>query len=334
MNKGKSKLCRFVCATIILAVLIVLPLVTPNTYYRTLYNQVLVNGVIVMGLNYITGLTGQMNLATGGIMALGAYGFSILSTKAGLSPWLGIVFALVLGVAIGFGLGYPSLRVSGVYLSLTTIGFGEVIRIVLLNWRNMTGGATGVRSIPRPSFFGLDLSSINGYYYFLLAIVVLLYILAKRIAQSKWGRAFKSIRDNASAAQACGINIAYVKILAFTLAAIYGCLGGALYAGLMGFIAPGTFTQDLSVNYLVMMTIGGLGSFEGSLLGAAVVTMVPELLRFMEDYYWLIFSIITLLFAIFLPHGLVSVFKDSEFWLRHKQLHCKHMAETKGGKGA
>lgn len=334
MKTNNSKLFRLVRAALILAVLILLPIITPNTYYRMLYNQVLVNAVIVMGLNYITGLTGQMNLATGGIMALGAYGFSILSTKAGLSPWLGILFALVLGVVIGFGLGYPSLRVSGVYLSLTTIGFGEVVRIVLLNWRTLTGGATGVRSIPRPSFLGLSLSSINGYYYFLLAIVVLLYILAKRIAVSKWGRAFKSIRDNASAAQACGINIAFVKILAFTLAAVYGCLGGALYAGLMGFIAPGTFTQDLSVNYLVMMTIGGLGSFEGSLLGAAVVTMVPELLRFMEDYYWLIFSIITLLFAIFLPHGLVSVFKSTDFWMRRQQLRRRRNSEAKGGKQA
>lgn len=326
----KNGLLRYLTMLLILAVLVVLPLVTPNTYYRTLYNQALVNAIIVMGLNYITGLTGQMNLATGGIMAIGAYGFSILSTATGCSPWLGLALALVLGVVVGFGLGYPSLRVSGVYLSLTTIGFGEVVRIVLLNWRSVTGGATGVRSIPRPAFLGISLDSINAYYYFLLTVVVILYILAKRISDSKWGRVFKSIKDNPSAAQACGINIAFVKILAFTLAAVYGCLGGALYAGLMGFIAPGTFTQDLSVNYLVMMMIGGLGSFEGSLLGAAVVTMVPELLRFMQDYYWLVFSVITLIFAIFLPNGLVSVFKKSDFWMRREQTRAMGKNAVKG----
>ena len=204
---------------------------------------------------------------------------------------------------IGFGLGYPSLRISGVYLSLTTIGFGEVVRILLLNLTDFTGGATGVRHILRPTLFGFPLEGGVTYFYFLLAIALLLYITARRIVGSKWGRAFKSIKDNPSAAEACGINIAKIKIFAFTLAAVYGCLGGALYASLMGYINPGTFTQDLSVNYLVMMMIGGLGSIEGGLLGAVVITMVPELLRFMKDYYWLVFSILTLLFSIFLPNG-------------------------------
>ncbi len=293
----------------VVAVLCVLPVATTNTYYMTLYNMALVNAIIVMGLNFITGLTGQMNLATGGIMALGAYGSGLLMTKLHVSPWLGILLALALGVLIGFGLGYPSLRVSGVYLSLTTIGFGEVVRILLMNLTDFTGGATGVRHILRPALFGLSLDSPAAYFYFLLGIALLLYVTARRIVGSKWGRAFKSIKDNPSAAEACGINIAGIKIMAFTLAAVYGCLGGALYASLMGYINPSTFSQDMSVNYLVMMMIGGLGSIEGGLLGALVITIAPELLRFMKDYYWLVFSILTLLFSIFLPNGLISIFK-------------------------
>ena len=267
----------------------------------------MINSIVVMGLNYITGMTGQMNMGTGGIYALGAYGMALLTTKTGASPWLGLLLAVVLGLIIGRGLGYPSLRISGIYLALTTIAFAEVVRLLLTNWVNFTGGAIGVQGIPKFSIFGFTLDTDDKYYYLLLVITVILAVIAKRIISSKWGRVFQSIKDNPDAAEACGVNIAQIKILAFTLAAIYGCIGGALYSCLMGYISSNTFNQDLSINYLIMMMLGGIGSVAGNILGAGLVTILPEMLRVLENYYWLIFSIIMLVFAVFMPYGLVSV---------------------------
>ncbi|HIR14415.1 MAG TPA: branched-chain amino acid ABC transporter permease [Candidatus Choladousia intestinavium] len=303
-NKKYIKILLIVAAAV---VLLLLPRIISNSYYQMLINQTMINSIVVMGLNYITGMTGQMNMGTGGIYALGAYGMALLTTKTGASPWLGLLLAVVLGLIIGRGLGYPSLRISGIYLALTTIAFAEVVRLLLTNWVNFTGGAIGVQGIPKFSIFGFTLDTDDKYYYLLLVITVILAVIAKRIISSKWGRVFQSIKDNPDAAEACGVNIAQIKILAFTLAAIYGCIGGALYSCLMGYISSNTFNQDLSINYLIMMMLGGIGSVAGNILGAGLVTILPEMLRVLENYYWLIFSIIMLVFAVFMPYGLVSV---------------------------
>ena len=166
----------------------------------------------------------------------------------------------------------------------------------------------GVQGIPHISLFGYALDTSRKVYYLYLAAVVLLAFTAWRIVHSKWGRVFKAIRDNVEAVEACGIDIAKIKIQAFTLAAVFGCLGGAMYAYLMGYLNPTTFTTDLSANYLIMMMIGGIGSVPGNILGTN---------------YWLYFSIIALLFAIFLPNGLVSLFGGEKnlgrFWMPKKQ---------------
>lgn len=310
---------KVILIIVIAVILLFLPKIISNSYLQLLINQTMINAIVVLGLNYITGMTGQMNIGTGGIYAIGAYGMALLTTKTGASPWLGLALAIVLGLLIGRGLGYPSLRISGIYLALTTIGFAEVVRLLLTNLTEFTGGAAGVREIPTFSLFGYQLETNKEYYYFLLVIMVLLAVIAKRIESSKWGRVFQSIKDNPDAAEACGVNIAQIKILAFTLAAIYGCIGGALYSCLMGYISSNTFTQELSINYLVMMMIGGIGSAGGSILGAALVTILPEMLRFLENYYWLIFSVITLLFAIFMPYGLVSIPRKISAIIRKKK---------------
>lgn len=304
---GVKKYIKIILYVAAAMILLLLPSLVSNTYIQLLINQTMINAIVVMGLNYITGMTGQMNMGTGGIYAIGAYGMALLTTRTGLSPWFGLVAAVILGLLIGRGLGYPSLRISGIYLALTTIGFAEVVRLLLTNLTGFTGGAIGVQGIPRFRILGYTLATDKQYYYLLLVIMAVLAVTAKRIVSSKWGRVFQSIKDNPDAAEACGVNIAQIKILAFTLAAVYGCIGGALYACLMGYISSNTFNQDLSINYLVMMMIGGIGSVGGNILGAALVTILPEMLRFLENYYWLIFSIVMLLFAIFMPYGLVSI---------------------------
>lgn len=316
MQTNKKWLPLLGIALLLLAAL-ALPLVFTKRYYTNLMNQCLINIVVVTGLNFITGLTGQMNLGTAGIFSLGAYTSALLSTKLGASPWVGVLGAILMGMLIGITLGYPSLRLKGVYLSLTTIGFSEMVRIFITNLDDLTGGAVGVTQIPPFSLFGMEIRSNVSVYYLYLAITVILVLLAWRLVRSKWGRAFKAIKDNPEAMEASGVNIATLKIMAFTLAAVYGCIGGAMYAHFVRYINSATYTMDFSINYVIMLVIGGLGTVPGGVLGAILVTLTPELLRFLQNYYWFIYSIITLLFVVFLPNGIVSVIaKAKDAFLR------------------
>ncbi|WP_395546498.1 MULTISPECIES: branched-chain amino acid ABC transporter permease [unclassified Lacrimispora] len=304
-----------------IALAAILPMFISNNYHLNLMIQVLINIIIVVGLNFITGLTGQMNLGTAGIFSMGAYTSSLLATRLGINPWICLIAAVGMGFLIGMGLGYPSLRVSGVYLALTTIGFSEIVRILMTNLTGLTGGALGVTGIPPFSILGHKFQTNKEIYYLYLVIAIILIFNAYRIVNSKWGRAFLAVKDNPDAVEAGGINIASIKILAFTLAAVYATVAGSLYAHYVGFINPSAYNLEYSINYVVMLVIGGIGSVPGNVLGAILVTLVPELLRFMENYYWLVFSIITLLFVIFLPNGMVSLFKGKK-------------REEKAGKGA
>lgn len=284
------------------------PLVVTDNYNRGVFTIVLINTISVLGLNFITGLTGQMNLGTAGIMAIGAYTSALLSVKTGCSPWITLFVSAGMGLAIGFGLGYPSLRVQGVYLALTTIGFSEVVRMLLSNFQ-WTNGIRGVHGIPNLGLPGIDGSDPLVRYYIYLGFVILATVLAFRIANSKYGRLFKAIRDNYEAVQACGVNIAAPKIMAFTLAAVYGCIAGSLYALHMGFISPTVYTFDYSTTFVVMMILGGIGSVPGCVLGAVICTILPEKLRFLGNWYWIVFSAIILLIILFRPYGLISLFK-------------------------
>lgn len=297
---------KFVLA---LLVALLLPQVVTNTYYVTMFCLALIYIIIAFGLNFITGMTGQMNLGTAGIYCLGAYTSALLATKAGISPWLALFAVIGVGFLVGVGLGYPSLRLEGVYLSLTTIAFGEVVRLLVNNMTNFTGGAQGVRNIPPYSIFGYEIVSKTQNYYFILAFVIVFAVISYRIMNSKWGRAFIAIRDNIEAVETCGINTATIKIIAFTLAAIYGCVAGALYAHYSTYINASTFTLNLSVSFVVMIMVGGIGSMWGCVLGAIIVSMLPEFLRFLGEYYQITYSTVILLCAVFLPGGIINTIK-------------------------
>lgn len=282
-----------------------------NTYVQSVMNMVLYNIVIVLGLNFITGLTGQMNLASAGMVALGAYTYGILTTSYGWQPWVALFALFAVALAMGLGLGIPSLRLKGFFLSLTTIGFSEVVRLLASNLPELTGGTMGFSNIVRLPFF-MDLSDKNSYFYLNLIFTVILVAVALIIVNSKWGRAFKAIRDNAEAAEAGGINVSRLKIQAFTLASIYAVIAGCMYAGYNTYLNPSGFTVQYSQNYVAMLMIGGLGSVPGNLLGATLVTVLPEFLRDFGDYYWIVFSTICLVMAILLPDGLWSLI--TKFW--------------------
>lgn len=282
------------------------PLMGFNNYYMTIFCQALVYCIIVLGLNFITGLTGQMNMGNAAVFGLGAYSSALLITKADASPWLGLLLATLVGVFIGYLLGYPSLRVKGVYLSLTTIGFNEIVRLCLNN-SSFTGGTSGVRKIDRFNIFGIAIKSATQNYYFFLIALIIFALISYRIIHSKYGRAFIAIRENIDAVETCGLNLAKLKIQAFVLSTVFGAIAGSLYASFVGYISPTTYTTDLSITFVVMLILGGRGSIMGCILGAFIVTFAPELLRFLGDYYKLVYGLVIMVAIIFNPNGLVSL---------------------------
>lgn len=299
-------------------VVALVPILLQTDYQMMVVNRLLINIVVVLGLNFITGLTGQMNLGTAGIFAIGAYASAIFTQRTGATPWLGLLVSMMFGLLIGLGLGYPSLRVKGVYLSLTTIGFAETIRMLLANLDKLTGGTQGIREIPPYTLFGFAFNTHKRVYFLFVVFAAFAFFFAYRIVNSKWGRVFKSLRDNVEAVEMGGVNIARVKITAFTLAAVFGTVAGSLYAHYMGYINPSSFNTDLSANYVIMLMVGGIGSVFGNIFGAVVVTILPEALRFLGTYYQLVFAIIILLGAIFIPNGWVDALKRLLLFVIHK----------------
>ena len=332
MKKEQKLIFRLLPLLIAAVIAALLPQMIRNEYYMTIACQILIYLIAVCGLNFITGLTGQMNLGTAGMFAMGAYVSGLLNVKLGVSPWLGLVAALCVGWLIGKALGYPSLRLRGVYLSLTTIAFTEIIRMLLNNMKGITNGAQGLRGIERYNFFGYRVEGTIPYYYMVLIVAILVVWFAWRIVNSKWGREFKAVRDNIDAVESCGIDVAKVKIRAFTLAAMLGSFAGALYAHLIGYINPESFTVDLSTNFVIMLMVGGIGSVFGNVIGAVIITLLPELLRFLGKYYYFVYYTAVLLCALFLPKGIVSLAAPiREKWNRLRARRAGAPAMEKGG---
>ena len=313
MKKYKVFWIFLTCAALALASLLV-----QNNYLIILADQIIISIIVLMGLNFVTSMMGQMNLGTAGIMALGAYTSALLCTKLSMSSWLSLLFVILMGIAIGIIIGYPSLRIKGIYLALTTLGFSEIVRILVTNLMDLTGGPSGVRAIPGFTFFGLQINSAHSYLFLFMAILFVLLVLTVYITNSKWGRAIKAVANNELAVEACGICLSTVKVFAFTLCCVYGCIGGALYAHLIGYISPSDFSMKLTIKYLMMLMVGGIGSTGGNVLGAVLVTLLPELLRKFDNYYWLIFSAFMLIMAIFNPYGLLEIVRKITRYFRDK----------------
>jgi branched-chain amino acid transport system permease protein len=301
---------------ILLAVLATLPfLVTP--YYLGVVVLGAIYAIAVLGLYFIMGLTGQLSLAQGAFFGLGAYASAVVSTKLDWPFWPSMGAALVAGVLVGVVLGYPVLRLTGHYLALATIGLAIIATIVFQQWTPVTGGPNGISGIKPPTIGSLVLSQNFYYFYLVWVLLVVLAAIAWVIKRSRVGRAFLAIREDQLAAAATGINTLNFKVLAFTLSTTYGALSGALYAhGLTHYISPDTFVFDLSITMLVMLLLGGQATVPGSILGAVLVTALPEGLRFLGQWYLVVYGVAVVLLVIFLPEGIWGWAQSTADWRR------------------
>jgi branched-chain amino acid transport system permease protein len=274
-----------------------------GVYLMTLFCVYL---MATMGLNLTVGYAGQMSLGQAAFFGIGAYVAAIL-LKLGWSFLLVLPVAALACFVLGLALGFPALRVQHHYLAFATLGFNVLVYLVMRNEEKLTGGTYGIAGIPRPSVLGVDLGGHVAYFYFTLASLVVLGLLLWWLLRSPWGRAFAALRDNPIRAESLGVNITAYTLLAFAIGAAFAGVAGTYFAALVQFIEPGPFHLTTSLMMLLMVIVGGSGRFFGPMLGAAIVVLLPEWLRFMKDWYLVMFGLAVVALMIWLPGGLLSI---------------------------
>jgi len=290
------------------AVLVAGPFALPE-YPLFVLSLTLVNAIAAMGVNLSMGYAGQVSIGHAGFAALGGYTTAILMTRFGVPYWLTLLLGGLLAGMCGFLIGLPTLRLSHLYISMVTFGFGQVVSVVALNWLPVTNGPNGI-AVP-PIQAGRYVFTPDTFYWVIAGCFFVLVWLAKNLVHSRLGRSFVAIRESETAAEAMGVHLARYKTIAFAVGAAYGGLSGALYAGLSNFINPDAFVFLVSVLYLTMNVVGGLGTLAGPLVGAAIFTVMPETLRGFAEYKEFISGALLLLFLVFFPRGLTGMIRDA-----------------------
>lgn len=294
-----------------------------NPYYYGIFLVMGINMILAMSLNLVTGFTGQLHLGHAGFMAIGAYTAGLLATKGGLGFLPAVLVAGLLAAFFGLVVGLPTLRLRGDYLAIATLGFGEIVRIAILNLE-FTGGPFGLRGIPRLTNLPI-----------VIIAVVITFLVLRSLIRSRIGRAFIAIREDEVAASAMGIEATRMKVTAFVLAAFFAGVAGGLYAFWFRFISPGSFGFLLSIELLSMVVLGGLGNLLGSVLGAGFITYLPELLRTsvpaVAQHRMVFYGALLVLAMILRPNGLLGTSSEQgwlEVWLARRKAGAGGYAPT------
>ncbi len=280
-----------------------------SMYQTGIMTTALMYVVLGLGLNIVVGLGGLLNLGYAAFYAVGAYTYALLHIHFGLGFWtclpIGALFATILGVLLAI----PVLRLRGDYLAIVTLGFGEIVRIVLENWNAFSHGPSGIANIPRPSLFGIHLTLPQAaiyLYFIMIALVVFTIFVVRRLENSRMGRTWIAMREDEIASQSMGINITKVKVTTFALGAFWAGIIGVVFAAKTTFINPASFTLWESIIILCVVVIGGMGSIVGVVVGAGILILLPEYLRAFSQYRMLLFGAILVLMMVFRPGGIVT----------------------------
>ena len=300
MNKNRA-----IALVVALVAIAVLPnfLKSYGVYLMTLFCVYL---MATLGLNLTVGYAGQMSLGHAAFFGIGAYLAAILLKLS----WPLLIVLPIAGVTcfmLGLALGFPALRVQHHYLAFATLGFNVLVYLVMRNEEKLTGGTFGISGIPRPSILGYSLDGSLPFFYLTYASVIALALVLWWLLRSPWGRAFAALRDNPIRAESLGINITAYTLLAFALGAACAGIGGVYFAALVQFVEPGPFHVSASLTMLLAVIVGGSGRFFGPVLGTVVVVLLPEWLRFMQNWYLAVFGFAVVALMIWLPGGLLSI---------------------------
>jgi len=294
MNKCKilSQKHHKVMIGILLAAMLVFPLMGFSQYVYRIAAVSVLYAILAMSLNLIAGVAGQISLGHIAFYGIGAYTSALLCVNFGVSVWVGILAAFVVSMLFGLLIAIPTLKLSGGYLAILTMSFAEIIRLILLNWTSVTRGPMGILNIPKPSLFGYTIKSSGAFLYLVLTVAIIVYIGLHNLIHSRFGRNLQALRDDEISSESMGINVYRYKVIAFVISTGVAGVAGALFASYMEFIDPSSFISDESTVILSMVVLGGMGNMNGSIIAAALLTILPEALRSFSDYRMLVYGVV------------------------------------------
>ena len=319
-----------ICIGIFIVALIAYVLIA-DKYFIYLINLSAIATIGSLGLNLLTGFTGQISIGHAGFLAIGAYSSAILTSKCSFPFLLALPAAGVATIAAGLLVGIPSLRLKGLYLAITTFAFGFIVEHVANTWDSLTNGSQGM-TVPPVEIFGASFDTDRSFFFIIFPLTAFAIIFARNVIRSKAGRAWIAIRDQDIAAQTIGINLLWYKLSSFAVSSLYAGIAGALFAHYLMYISPGHFELLVSVQYLAMIIVGGLGSILGSVFGAVFMILLPEVLKFLPDLLrdshpviverfadinLILYGLIIILFLLKEPKGLYGIWTDIKVYWRN-----------------
>lgn len=287
-------------------VLLTLPLYG-SYYFLHIINFSGINLIVVLGLGLLIGFSGQVSIGHAAFYGIGAYASALLTMKLGFSFWIALPSAAVVAAIAGLLLAIPSLKVSALYLVMTTIGFSMIVWLIMLQWSGLTNGPNGIIDIPPPSIGGFKLDSPTRYYYLIMAFALAALWLMRRIVRSDIGLRLMAIFDQEEAAKAVGVNTTYFRVLAFVISAAFAGVGGSLYGHYVSFIHPDNFNIWVSVIFLVMAVFGGQRSIGGITAAVVILTFATEYFRVLGDYRMIGYGVLLAVGMIYFPDGIATI---------------------------
>src|SRR3954471_7390357 len=289
---------------ILAAIVLVLPLLVSSTFHLRVAALVFIFALAVVGLNLLMGFAGQVSLGHAGFFGIGAYAVAIGPTHLGVPSWAAVFAGAAIAGLLAYLVGRPILKLKGHYLAVATLGLGILIAMVFTNEARLTGGPDGM-PVPRLELFGWRARTPIAWYWISGVSLVIGALIAVNLIESPTGRAFRAIHDSETAARTIGIDVARTKLIVFVLSAVYGSIAGSYFVLFDGFVTPDTASFLRSIEFVVMAVLGGLGSIFGSIVGPAILVLLPQVLTVFHDYEHIVLGLIIIVFLIFLPAGLV-----------------------------
>lgn len=288
------------------AILLAIPLFVKNSGTLGIFCRILMFSILAGSLNSINGYSGQTCIGHAGFYCIGAYTEAILATKFGISFWLLLPAAGIIAAAASLLIALPTMRMRGIYLSIVTLGFSEIVRLVALNWESVTGGPMGIKNIPIPMFFGVEIKGPRYFYYIFLGIAILFLFCTNRIIKSRVGRSWISIREDQLAARSLGVETTFYKSVNFMYGAFWAGIAGAIYAPYARYIDSASFGLDTGWNIFSMVVIGGQGTLVGPIVGSVIINALTEMLRPIGNWRMVAYAVLIIAMMWLRPQGIAG----------------------------
>jgi len=297
---------------VLILLVLIFPLAVPTSFYITQITFVGIYVIVAIGLGLLMGYAGQISLGQAAFYGLGAYTTAVLTTTYGLSPWVSLIFSMLVPAVLAFIMGYTMSRLSGYYLAMATLALGFIIHSVLVEWREVTNGASGLYGVPQIPLLGMTLSQGINYYYFVWFFAIVVMIIALNIVHSRVGRALRSIHDSEIASSSMGVNTGKYKMQIFILSSMFAGLAGWLFAHMSYSISPSSFTLEASILFLAMVVLGGSSSIWGAVIGAILIRLIGIVTQILgehftfitSDFEQVLYGFLLVVVIIFMPRGL------------------------------